>query len=649
MDGEYRKNFDRYLDLENPNVGSVIHDIWITKDDQLWSEDPYFYVQLGTVADKLGQSMFSHDILEEGLKAFPKHLRLTQLFALSQIKCGFLGKARGLLTGLVKKGHDDEETLGILGRVYKDMWQLSSDGDPDHRFLRQSRNLYLKAFIKNRGYYSGINAASLSLIMGKRENAEKLARAVVKICVEASKDSEKRDYWILATLGEANIILGRFDEADRWYRVGKSLISKNYSDLASTKRQLKLLSRYMDIEKKIIDGMKIPTIVAFTGHLIDAPGRKVPRFPESAANEVSGKIQAALEELDAGIGYSSAGCGSDILFLEGMQKRRGECNVVLPFDSDDFFEISVDFAGEHWSKRAQEALQRSPQIIEATQGRYAGDDTLFSYANRIIMGRAILRSRILETEPVLLAVWNGAKAKAIGGAAEFINSWKKTGLPVRIIDIGYLKSSKSPSVSVQQPQRPRRTQSEFPPIPRSFKRDTKVLLFADLVGYSKLKEEQFPWFVHGFLKTLANRQKRSTFKPIFKNIWGDALYFVFEDTVAAAEYALDLRDTVRETDWAAVNLPKNLNMRIGLHAGPVFFGKEPVLNKVNFFGHHVNQAARIEPITNPGNVYASEQFAALLMAEKVDHLDCRYVGVVVLPKEFGSFPIYHIKRKTEIE
>ena len=90
-------------------------------------------------------------------------------------------------------------------------------------------------------------------------------------------------------------------------------------------------------------------------------------------------------------------------------------------------------------------------------------------------------------------------------------------------------------------------------------------------------------------------------------------------------------------------------MRIGLHAGPVFYGREPVLDRVNFFGSHVNQAARIEPITSPGNVYASEQFAALLMAEGADHLECRYVGIIVLPKQFGSHPIYHVKRRTEIE
>ena len=71
--------------------------------------------------------------------------------------------------------------------------------------------------------------------------------------------------------------------------------------------------------------------------------------------------------------------------------------------------------------------------------------------------------------------------------------------------------------------------------------------------------------------------------------------------------------------------------------------------KVNYFGTHVNRAARIEPITNPGNVYASEQFASLLMAGKNSALECNYVGIIVLPKKFGKYPIYHLKRKNEID
>ena len=49
-------------------------------------------------------------------------------------------------------------------------------------------------------------------------------------------------------------------------------------------------------------------------------------------------------------------------------------------------------------------------------------------------------------------------------------------------------------------------------------------------------------------------------------------------------------------------------MRIGLHAGPVFEGIDAITGRPNFFGSRVNRAARIEPVTLPGHIYASQQF-----------------------------------------
>ena len=175
-----------------------------------------------------------------------------------------------------------------------------------------------------------------------------------------------------------------------------------------------------------------------------------------------------------------------------------------------------------------------------------------------------------------------------------------------------------------------------------------AILFADLQGFSKLQEEQVPAYVRSFLKALAEAVRRAGAVPELRNIWGDAVCFVFEDPLSAAECAIAIRDVVRSTDWEAHGLPRGLTMRIGLHAGPVYRVHEPILDQTNFFGFHMNQAARIEPITSPGNVYASEAFASLLLSDSRNTFDCRYVGIIVLPKEFGSYPIYHIKRTTEV-
>jgi len=643
-----KRIFDAFLEERSEDIEQAIHELWISRDDSTWHKEPYFYVKLGEIADKLGQVMFAHDVLQEGLHYFPNHIRLTQLFALALIKCGFIGRAKELLSGLVEKGHKDEETLGILGRVYKDMWLLSGGNLENSTFLQQSRDLYLEAFRRNRGYYSGINAASMSLMLGDDELTEKLAKVVLKICINLMRDSKARDYWGLATLGEGFLLLKNFKQAGRYYGLARRKGGKNVSYLASTKKQLRLLSRFMDVPEDVLGILDIPPIIAFTGHMIDSLGRKVPRFPPVLEERVKDAIRSVLDDLNPGIGYSSAACGSDILFLELMQERKAETNVVLPFEFDDFLKVSVNFAGEHWKDRAHTVLERCSQRVQATEGKYLGDDLLFDYANHVIMGKALLRSSMLETDPVLLAVWEPSSKAATGGTSDFVQTWESKDLPVHIIDIAKIdRTGITTPANAPAPSGPDESVAL-----QSFKnvnRVLKVMLFADLVGFGSLKEEQIPFYINRYMAGFEEIIKKSKFKPHFMNTWGDAIYFVFDDPVAAAECALELKDYVTNTQWEEHSLPADLNIRIGLHVGPVFGAKEPLLNRMNYFGRHVNWAARIEPITNPGNVYASEQFASMLMTRSDHELEVRYVGIIVLPKKFGTYPIYLVKRRNEIQ
>jgi class 3 adenylate cyclase len=129
-----------------------------------------------------------------------------------------------------------------------------------------------------------------------------------------------------------------------------------------------------------------------------------------------------------------------------------------------------------------------------------------------------------------------------------------------------------------------------------------------------------------------------------KNTWGDGLYFVFANVRAAGQFALDLRDRVRTTDWTTKGLPA-MNIRIGLHAGPVYACTDPVTLRANFIGPHVSRAARIEPITPPGQIYTSQAFAALAAAEGVKDFRCEYVGQTPMAKKYGTFPTYVLLRR----
>ena len=101
------------------------------------------------------------------------------------------------------------------------------------------------------------------------------------------------------------------------------------------------------------------------------------------------------------------------------------------------------------------------------------------------------------------------------------------------------------------------------------------------------------------------------------------------------------------TAWDEKGLPKNFGLRIGLHVGPVYACEDPVTGRRTFVGSHVARSARVEPITPPGHVYASQAFAALAAVEGVGAFTCHYVGQTPLVKGFGTMPTYHVRRSKQ--
>ena len=107
---------------------------------------------------------------------------------------------------------------------------------------------------------------------------------------------------------------------------------------------------------------------------------------------------------------------------------------------------------------------------------------------------------------------------------------------------------------------------------------------------------------------------------------------------------MELADLVNRTDWSQCGLPSELSIRIALHAGPVFPCQDKVTGHRTFSGAHVNRTARIEPITPPGQVYASQAFAALATDDPACEFRCNYVGLTPLAKGYGAMPTYHVSR-----
>ena len=396
-----------------------------------------------------------------------------------------------------------------------------------------------------------------------------------------------------------------------------------------------------------MDVLKIPTVLAFYGHMIDQPSKKVARFPAEIEDRVRASIDLTIERLDAGFGYCSPACGSDLIFIEAMLERGSEVHLVMPFARVDFIETSVRFAGDAWIQRFNRALDRATSVTYACEESYLEDDTLFQYAAELVTGMTLLRASQLGVEPLLLTVLDSESIPRVGGTAESVIRWKAQNRAVEIVDLAHLRQA----APVSQSEESHSTRDATFLVSKHLKiaRQVHTMLFGDIVGFSKLREAAAPSFFVKFLGEVAELIKTSDPVPASSNTWGDGLYVVFVDIIDAAQFALNLRDMVLSKDWTTIGLPADTNIRLGMHTGPVYRATDPIIERTNYFGSHVNRAARIEPITTPGAVFCTEQTAGLLAARSEPGFACDYLGVRELAKNFGSGALYRLRRTSEVE
>lgn len=394
-----------------------------------------------------------------------------------------------------------------------------------------------------------------------------------------------------------------------------------------------------------------PVTVIFGGPPLDPPGSAPPCFPRYLESAVKAAIAERLAAVGANVGYSCAGAGADLLFVEAMLRRRGEVHLFLPFALEDFVRVRVAPAGADWIERFHAALDCATSVSYATQEPYLGHRVLFRFNNQMIQGLARLRGQLLGRPPRLLLVWDYAAAAEAGTAADLMDHWPEIAT-LQLIDLDELRASGPPS-PVSAPS------GSLGP-PESVHHPERVirsLLFADIVGFSKLGEEHLPrlWELLTELRAAADRE---TTEPELVESWGDALYVAMASARAMLAYAFALDGTLATSDWPAHGLPRPLQMRIGLHAGPVYTAHNPLTGRTNVFGSHVNRAARIEPVTVPGQIYASEQFVALLTAEEDAYrhqqlmtggpyapwYQCEALGNLSLAKGYGDQVVYRLWR-----
>lgn len=585
--------------------------------------------------------------------------------AMAHVRAGSTRLAHELLDRAQAAARSDdlplqENILSLRGRLWKD--RVEDGGAEAKAFAAQAFANYHAAFSLRRDTFPGINAASMALLMGDALRSRQLAHVLT---LQLGKQAAPHDVWYHATLGEAALLQGHGDAARQAYSAALAAAPQDVGSVASMRRQLRLLSRLLPLAETLLPLLPAPPVMAFAGHMIDRPGRLTARFPAALEDAVRKELQQCIAHLHWPIIYTSAACGADIVFIEAALARGAEVNVVLPFDKQDFIHTSVAFAGPQWVARFEAVLARVHRVIMATEEGFLGDDVLFEHAARLVEGLAVLRAAQFSTTPELLCVLDGDGSDdatptdaPVGGTRASIRRWREQLATPQVIDLQALRAANA--LNERAPaDRSAIDDAAADAVPATVisavvpsaaagaarsSRSLKTLLFADFAGFGRLHDAYAPLFHARFLEIVAAAIAAAPSPPREANTWGDALYVVFDSAEQGAAFAWSLLNRMRAVDWVAAGLDSDSQIRIALHTGPVFCGFDPVIKADNYYGRSVTKAARIEPITAPGAVYVSEDFAATLAGGGRSDFRLEYMGQQMLAKSYGQTRIYRLHR-----
>lgn len=183
-------------------------------------------------------------------------------------------------------------------------------------------------------------------------------------------------------------------------------------------------------------------VLLFSGHMIDAEGREMPRFPPRAEGAAAAAIAAAVDHLEVGskdLGMTEGACGGDILFAEALLARGASLELRLPFLESEFIEKSVGFPKDtpppdRWVERFL-AVRNSPRVVarpmpDEHESLPPADDpyeqcNLWMLRDALSFGADRVR---------LLCLWDGAGGDGAGGTAHMKQSIEQAGGRVMWLD-----------------------------------------------------------------------------------------------------------------------------------------------------------------------------------------------------------------------
>jgi hypothetical protein len=355
-------------------------------------------------------------VLRDLLALDPQHRHAQIRMGLVLGRLGLTDRARVHMLQVAERFQHDPEARGILGRTYKDLWQLEWKGLPTlpERQLRAvETSSYIAAAVASYDsaartrfdYYNGVNVISLLALLehlgratGEQPADCKVAdtddlSAVVRFAARSARaragaGEGQEAVWAAATLGELELVTGDVQKARQQYREAATVPAATYFHVDSMLDQIylfELLGFRPDAVLAVKGGLeqrkrslgekigalepRFRRVVLGSGHMIDDPDRNGERFPARKESVVREHLRAQLGEWSVGQGdlaICGGARGADILFAESCADAGAEVWLHIPLPEGEFLERSVRLPGTSWEQRYF-ALRDRPGVTTSLQ------------------------------------------------------------------------------------------------------------------------------------------------------------------------------------------------------------------------------------------------------------------------------------------
>ena len=211
-------------DLKDREAGAVIDLFLSYRSVKAWDE------MIG-LSEKMSKPLQTTVLVQEQL-------------GLALNRAGKSEEAEEVLKALIEKRGPSSETLGILGRVYKDRWENAArEGNKilADALLDKAIDAYLNGFEADwRDAYPGINAVTLMELKEERDERFESVFPVVQYAVEQRIAKGEPDYWDYATLLEL-AVLGNDEEEAKKYAGHAIAAVREVWEPETTVRNLRLI------------------------------------------------------------------------------------------------------------------------------------------------------------------------------------------------------------------------------------------------------------------------------------------------------------------------------------------------------------------------------------------------------------------------